>query len=218
MPRLARGLADGMFYHIINRGNGHQAVFHKKHDYLSFQKVMMESLQKYSVKLYAWCLMPNHFHLLVSPEKAEDLSRWMQWIMTSHVRRYHKHFGTSGHVWQGRFKSFVVQNDLYLLTVVRYIEGNPVRAGMVISAEEWEWSSHNERFTGKRGMLSRLPIDLPANWTKKVDVPLAVAELEKLRKCVNRQAPYGEEAWQKRIAVALDLESTLRPRGRPRKS
>jgi putative transposase len=82
----------------------------------------------YEVEVLAYCLMPNHFHMLLQPEKAEDMSKWMQWLMTSHVRKHHRTYKTSGHVWQGRFKSFIVQKDEHLLTVARYIEGNPVRA------------------------------------------------------------------------------------------
>ena len=178
---------------------------------------MEESIRRYSIKLYAYCLLTNHFHILVSPEKADDLSKWMQWFMTSHVRRYHTHYGTTGHVWQGRFKSFIVQEDSHLLTAVRYIEGNPVRAGMVNSAAAWFWSSHSDRINGIEKTLSRLPIELPPDWTSYVDEPLTDKELEKLRKSVNRQAPYGEEEWQIRISVALGLGSTLKSRGRPRK-
>jgi len=218
MPRVRRGLADGFYYHIINRGNGRQEVFPKDQDYRPFLKLVFESLQRYPVRLHAYCLMANHFHLLVSPDKAEDLSKWMQWLMTSLVRRYHKHFGTSGHVWQGRFKSFIVQEDSHLVTVARYIEGNPVRAGIVSSAAGWRWSSHNDRINELRSTLSQLPIALPDEWTKYVDEPLTTTELEKLRKSVNRQAPYGEEEWQESISVVFGLGSTMQPRGRPRKN
>jgi putative transposase len=110
--------------------------------------------------------MPNHFHKAVKPEKGEDLSRWMQWLMTSHVRRYHRHYESSGHVWQGRYKSFIIQEDSHLLMVLRYIEGNPVRAKMVTSAREWHWSSHNERSGRKEGTVTdKAPIALPDDWT-----------------------------------------------------
>ena len=141
MPRIARGLADGHFYHILNRGNGRQQVFHKDEDYHVFIKLMKESAERYDISIQAYCLMPNHFHMLVSPQQGEWLSRWMQWFMTSHVRRYHRHYRSSGHVWQGRFKNFLVQDDNHLLTVARYIEANPVRSGLVVTAVDWQWSS-----------------------------------------------------------------------------
>jgi len=218
MPRVARGLADGLIYHIVNRGNGRQEVFHKDHDYLSFVELLKNALQRYPVRLYAYCLMPNHFHLLLVPEIAEDLSKFMQWFMTSHVRRYHRHYKTSGHIWQGRFKSFIVQADRHLLTVVRYIEGNPVRAGLSASAAHWKWSSHSERIFGTPEIISNLPIALPDEWTTFVDTPLIDSELEKLRKSINRQAPYGAEQWQIQISKELGLDSTMNLRGRPKKT
>ena len=218
MPRVARGLADGLIYHIVNRGNGRQEVFHKDHDYLSFVELLKNALQRYPVRLYAYCLMPNHFHLLLVPEIAEDLSKFMQWFMTSHVRRYHRHYKTSGHIWQGRFKSFIVQADRHLLTVVRYIEGNPVRAGLSASAAHWKWSSHSERIFGTPEIISNLPIVLPDEWTTFVDTPLIDSELEKLRKSINRQAPYGAEQWQIQISKELGLDSTMNLRGRPKKT
>jgi len=218
MPRVARGLADGLIYHIINRGNGSQEVFHKDQDYQVFVELLKEAMQRFCVRLYAYCLMPNHFHLLVAPESADDLSKLMQWFMTSHVRRYHRHYGTNGHIWQGRFKSFIVQDDSHLLTVVRYIEGNAVRAGLAPSATQWKWSSHSERVGDASEILSCLPITLPDDWTKYVDESQTDRELEKLRRSVNRQTPYGGEEWQIRISNNLGLRSTMNPRGRPKKA
>ena len=217
MPRVARGLADGLIYHIINRGNGRQQVFHTEGDYRCFVDLMAEGRERYPVKLLAWCLMPNHFHRLVSPERGEDLSRWMQWVMTSHVRRYHRLYQSSGHVWQGRYKSFVVQNDTHLLTVARYIEGNPVRANLVTSSKNWSWSSHREQIKGARNSIDGLPIALPEDWNSYVDQPLAVTEMERLKRSMQRQAPFGSPPWQTQICQELGLESTLAPKGRPRK-
>lgn len=217
MPRVARGLADGLIYHIINRGNGRQQVFNTEGDYRCFVDLMAEGRERYPVKLLAWCLMPNHFHLLVSPERGEDLSRWMQWVMTSHVRRYHRLYQSSGHVWQGRYKSFVVQNDTHLLTVARYIEGNPVRASLVRSSRDWCWSSHREQIAGVCNSIDGLPIALPEDWHSYVDQPLAVTEMERLKRSMQRQAPFGSPPWQTQICQELGLESTLAPKGRPRK-
>ena len=99
MPRVARGLADGMIYHVINRGNCRQEVFHRDEDFQAFIALLKDAKEKFPVKLLGYCLMSNHFHLLLSPEQADDLSKYMQWLMTSHVRRYHRHYRTSGHVW-----------------------------------------------------------------------------------------------------------------------
>lgn len=163
--------------------------------------------------------MPNHFHLLAASVYAGELSRFMQWLMTSHVRRYHSHYGGAGHIWQGRFKSFIVKADSHLLTVARYVEGNSVRACLVEKAIEWPWSSHAETVgLRERVFTCPLPVDLPANWSKYVDTPLSEAELKKMQRSVLRQAPYGDDAWCEGVCRKYHLESTLRPRGRPRKN
>lgn len=217
MPRVARGLADGLIYHIINRGNGRQQVFHSEGDYRAFADLMNEAKERYPVKVFAWCIMPNHFHLLISPKRADDLSKWMQWFMTSHVRRYHRFHKSCGHVWQGRYKSFIVQEDKHLLTALRYVEGNPVRAQLVLSARDWSWSSHRERIGITESCSDNLPIELPSDWTVYVDQPLPQSELERIRTCMQRQTPFGSPPWQTRICLELGLESTLKPKGRPRK-
>lgn len=111
MPRAARVLADNGVYHVLNRGNGRAEVFHKAKDFAAFVALIGEAKERYPVKVLAYCLMSNPFHLLVKPTKGPDLSKWMQWLMTSHGCRYHRHHGTSGYIWQGRLKSFFVQQD-----------------------------------------------------------------------------------------------------------
>jgi len=218
MPRIMRGLLDGLTYHVLNRGNGGQAIFHKEQDYRSFIELMKEAKERSSVKIFAYCLMPNHFHLVLQPDRAYELSKWMQWLMTSHVRRYHRHYQTSGHVWQGRFKSFIVKEDDYLLTLLRYVEGNPVRAGMVGSAKDWPWSSCRERIGGNHRLVDQSPLTLPENWDRYVSESLTGKELESIRRSVVRQAPYGSPVWQQKVAKEIGIESTLRPRGRPRRN
>jgi len=218
MPRIARGLVDGFIYHILNRGNDRQKVFHKDQDYKVFVSLIEESKSKFLVKIFAYCLMPNHFHIVGMPIKGEELSRWMQWLMTSHVRRYHQHNGTSGHIWQGRYKSFIIQEDNHLLTVLRYVEGNPVRAELVTSAKDWRWSSHGERIgLLPAKLITQIPIKLPDNWDKFVDEPLTLKEIDKVHISLNRQSPFGETNWQQKICKEFKLESTITRRGRPRK-
>jgi putative transposase len=151
--------------------------------------------------------MPNHFHLVVEPAHPTALSQFMQWLMTSHVRRYHQHYGTSGHVWQGRFKSFPVQRDEDLITVLRYVSQNPVRAGLSSTAREWRWSS-----------LRRLQlVDVcPVDDEEQLAEPLGEEQIVTVRECLNRQRPFGRKDWQAEIAEKFGLGSTLRPRGRPR--
>jgi len=141
MPRTARASVGEISYHVINRGNARQDVFRKKGDYQAFVDLIARACERIRMRLLAYCVMPNHFHLALWPYSDGDLGKWMQWLLTAHVRRYHQHYKTSGHVWQGRFKAFPVEHDDHMLTVLRYIERNPLRAGLVAQAEEWPWSS-----------------------------------------------------------------------------
>ena len=170
------------------------------------------------MRVAGYCVMPNHFHLLLWPRHDGDLGRWMQWVMTSHVRRHHRRHGGSGHVWQGRFKAFPVQGDGHFLTVLRYVERNPLRAGLAATAEAWEWSSLRWWGSAERpAFLTEGPAERPEGWVGVVDEPMSERELESLRRSVNRGTPFGDPGWVGRIARRLGLESTLRPRGRPRK-
>ena len=161
--------------------------------------------------------MPNHFHFVLIPGKNGDLGRWMQWLLTTHVRRHHKRERTSGHVWQGRYKAFPIEKDQHLLTVIRYVERNALRAGLVGDARSWPWGSLAWRADTRyaRLLAPSCPVRLPANWAQWVNAPQTLAELERLRGCVNRQRPYGSDDWVDRTAAELGLESSLKPVGRP---
>ena len=134
----------------------------------------------------------------------------MQWLLTSHVRRYHKYYGSSGHVWQGRFKIFPVQRDEHLLMMLRYVLQNPVRSGLAELVGDWPWSSWR-----RNELADPWPIEVEDDWMKKLAAPLSAPELASIRESVNRQSPFGEKNWQTKIASQFGLESTLRPRGRP---
>jgi putative transposase len=219
MPRTARASVGGVCYHVINRGNGRTKVFHKAEDYEAFVVLLGEAAQRASVRLLAYCLMPNHFHLVLWPRHDGGLSRFMQWLLTAHVRRYHRHYHGSGHVWQGRFKAFPIQQDEHLLTVLRYVERNALRAGLVARAEDWAWSSLDPWRDRRRRaeLLSEGPVERGSRWVAEVNLAMTREEEEALRRSVNRGTPWGDSRWQSLTAVKLALESTLRPRGRPRK-
>ena len=223
MPRTARASAGNYCYHVINRGNGRATVFHEPGDYAAFLKLMAESSERVknvSMRIVGYCLMPNHFHLVLWPRNDGDLSRWMQWLLTAHVRRYHRHYGGSGHVWQGRFKAFPIQQDEHLLTVLRYVERNPVRAKSlgVGKAQKWPWSSAGAPPADvAQPRLSKGPVPRGADWLEWVNAPLTEVELAAVRSSLNRGTPYGSERWKRSTAAKLGLEASLRPRGRPRK-
>src|SRR5271157_2038460 len=106
MPRTSRAPAGGYCYHVLNRGNARSRVFHKEGDFEAFVEIMAEASLRHPMRVLAYCLMPNHFHLILWPARDGDLSRWMHWLLTTHVRRYQRHYHSSGHIWQGRFKAF----------------------------------------------------------------------------------------------------------------
>src|SRR6478672_5070600 len=141
MPRPLRPIDEGLVYHVINRGNNRQRVLAKKADFEAFLGTLLELKERKSFKLYGYCLLDNHFHLLIRPSGA-SISRIMQSLLVSHTHRYHKHHRSRGHVWQGRFKSPVIQDDEHLLTVLRYIEANPLRARIVKDTGKYPWSSY----------------------------------------------------------------------------
>jgi len=213
MPRTARASAGGYCYHVLNRGNARQEVFHKHAGYDAFRRLIGEACHRLPMRVVGYCLMPNHFHLVLWPYNDGDLSRFLQWLLTSHVRRYHRHYGGCGHVWQGRFKAFPIEQDEHLLTVLRYVERNPLRAGLVLRAEDWRWSS----LTAGDGWLNAGPVPRGDEWLAWVNQPQTAAEEQALRRCINRGTPFGSAAWQAETARRLDLEATLRPRGRPKR-
>ncbi len=218
MPRVARIAPGGLCYHVLNRGNAKASVFHDDADYRSFLGLMAEAGEKVPMRNLAYCLMPNHFHLVVQPEADGDLGRWMRWLLTTHVRRHHKRFGTSGHVWQGRFKSFVIQDDGHLLTVLRYVERNPVRARLVERAQDWLWSSAAYGAGGSPVPLAPSPVPRPADWLDSLNTPDPPDTLIALRRCIVRGTPWGGPTWAGNMAARLGLDLAPRPRGRPRKA
>jgi putative transposase len=203
---------------VLNRGNGRAEVFHKDGDYLAFLRLLADANKRLRMRVLGYCLMPNHFHLLLWPHRDGDLSRWMQWLLTAHVRRYHTHYESSGHVWQGRFKAFPIEQNEHLLTVWRYAERNALRAGLVRKAERWPWSSLNNARGIEAGLtLDDGPVGRPKDWADYVNAPQTEAELAALRRAIERGRQYGEQEWVEATAKKLGLQASLHARGRPKK-
>ena len=191
MPRTARSIVGQEIYHVLNRGNGRATVFREDADYVQFIHLLRHGKSDYPISLYGYCLMPNHFHLILRPDDADAMGCFMQWLLTTHVRRHHQRLQTSGHVWQGRYKSFRIEGDAHLLMVMRYVERNPVRAGLATSARHWRWSSHRERLgLDLASLVDPAPIDLPRRWGAYVDRPLLEGDLDRIRRSIRRQFPY----------------------------
>lgn len=222
MARPLRKVPAGFIYHVLNRANGRVNIFDKDADYLAFERILADVQARLPMRILAWCLMPNHWHLVLWPAQDGSLSDFVRLVTVTHAQRWHAHRASigTGHLYQGRFKSFVVQQDAHLLTLCRYVERNALRANLVRRAEEWRWCSlwrtHHDR-THEPPRLERWPVPRPRDWIGYVNRPQTAAEIDAMRRCVQRSAPYGKARWVRRTADLLGLESALRPRGRPRK-
>ena len=224
MPRRLRIDRGGIAYHVLNRRAGRLPLFEKHEDYVAFEQVLDEAYAKTPMRVICYCLMPNHWHLVLWPARDGQTSRYMQWLTTTHMRRWHAHRGTrgTGPVYQGRFKSFPVQEDRHFLIVCRYVERNALRANLVERAEDWPWSSlaRRRRKDVESPWLADVkdwPVSPPRNWTAFVNRAETEAELDAVRRSLARGAPYGQASWQRRIAARLKLESSLRPPWRPKR-
>lgn len=212
-----------MVFHVLNRGVGRQRLFHKPADYAAFELIIAETLENAPMRVCCYCLMPNHWHFVLWPKKDGELAAFMQRLTVTHVTRWqkHRHKVGEGHVYQGRYKSFPVETDEYFYQVVRYVERNALRANLVKRAEQWQWSSLWRREMGSReqqAWLGAWPVPLPRRWVSLVNEPQTEAELDVLRRCGKRGQPYGSPEWTEATAARLNLDHTLRTRGRPRKS
>jgi putative transposase len=223
MPRRPRVSTGGLAYHVLNRRIGRLRLFEKPADYLAFENILHQANERTGIRITAYCLMLNHWHLLLWPRDDGELSEVMRWITVTHTQRWHAHRQSSGTgpVYQGRFKSFPVQTDELFLTVARYVERNALRAKLVKRAEQWPWSSLWRWTKGDAeplAFLSDWPVERPRQWVAWVNEAEKASELEDLRSSAQRGRPFGSETWVARTAKRLGLESTLRPRGRPKES
>jgi putative transposase len=220
MPRPPRADEAGGLYHVLNRANGRARIFRKEADYEAFERVLGEGLARCEVQLLCFQLLPNHWHLVLRPNRDGALSYFLRWITATHTMRHHAQHRTAGegHLYQGRFRSFPIQENAHFLTVCRYVERNAARAGLVRRAEDWRWGSlwrWLQRPEPMPALLSPWPIARLPNWIAKVNEPLTKGELEAARRSAQRGSPFGESSWTETTAERLGLASTLRPRGRP---
>ncbi len=219
MPRIARRAPKGWVYHALNRAVARLPLFQKEADYEAFERVLEEAQELFPLDIFAYCVMPNHWHFVLRPMKDNQLTAFLRWLAHTHTMRWHAHYHTSGtgHLYQGRFKSFPVEDDDHFYTLVRYVERNALRANLVAQAEAWRWSSlwrHESGDAESRSLLARWPVPRPRNWVAQVNASQTEAELEAVRRALRRSSP----EWQQTTAQRLGLQATLKPRGRPRKA
>jgi putative transposase len=176
MARPLRVFPDNSVLHVINRGNERRRLFAHPTDYDRFLHFVDRTRYRTPIRLLAYVLMPNHWHLVVWPDTCEQLSQFMHDLTGLHALRLRHDTGSVGlgHVYQGRFRAQVIEQDVRYVRTIRYVEANPVRAGLVTSAEEWRWSSLCERVSGWR-RLTDGPVSLPTQevWTEFVNAPSA---------------------------------------------
>jgi putative transposase len=222
MGRPKRAADGGLVYHVLNRANARMTIFEHDGDYEAFEQVLQEAVDRTKTRLLAYCVMPNHWHLVVWPKKDGELSKFTGWMTLTHTQRWHAYRQStgSGHLYQGRFKSFPVQDDDHFLTVCRYVERNALRANLVQRAEDWRWSSLHRWLSAspkEKSLLTSWPLARRPGWIEYVNTPLTEAELAAVRRSVLRGCPFGNEPWSGRMVRKLGLHSTLRPQGRPKK-
>ena len=220
MPRTARIAPGGMVFHVLNRGVARMQIFRDDKDYDAFRRVVEQTLRIAPVRICAYCWMPNHWHFVLWPQGDGDLSKFMQRMANMHTQRWQRaklRVGY-GHLYQGRFKSFPIENDEHFYRVVRYVERNALRAELVARAEAWRWGSlwrWLQPAEPAPALLSAWPIPRLPNWVERVNEPLTERELAAVRRSAQRGRPLGEPSWVEATAQRLGLASTLRPRGRP---
>jgi putative transposase len=222
MPRVARNTPAGGIYHVLNRSVGRMPLFRNDADFQAFERVIVEAHRRHPIRVLSFCVLSNHWHFVVWPDAHGQVTDFFRWLAHTHAMRWrvaHRTVGY-GHLYQGRFKTFPVQCDDHLLTVLRYVERNPVGAGLVDRAEHWRWSGLWGRLHGDeaiKSVLSPWPVVRPRNWLDRVNAALSAKELRSVRASLERGRPFGADDWVKRTVLELKLEHTIRPEGRPAK-
>ncbi|MFQ6018061.1 MAG: transposase [Kiloniellaceae bacterium] len=212
MARLARIVAPGVPHHVTQRGNRRQQTFFCDADYHVYLELLAQSCRRCGVRIWAYCLMPNHVHLIATPQTAEGLRRGLGEAHRRYTRRINRREGWTGHLWQGRFASFPM-DESHLLAAARYVELNPVRARLANKAEDYPWSSARAHLAGRDDGLVRVRplLELVDDWAEFLAVDLAEPAAESLRRHERTGRPLGSD----RFLAAL--EKRLRRRLRPGK-
>ena len=221
MPRSHRVDVGGEIYHCLNRSVGRQQIFHEAGDYQLFESILEEVNNITNVDILAYTIMPNHWHLVLRPEADGDLSDFMKRLTVTHTQRYRVQTKTVGEgpVYQGRYKSFLIQEDTHLLTVLRYVERNPLTAKLVTDPLGWKYGSLYRRYKGiseEKGLLVDWPVEEPSDYLQQVAAPLTSREFEKLSPSKEKGVPFGDDGFVLDRVEKYNLGSTLRGRGRPK--
>ena len=200
MPRIKRIDTEGFIYHVLNRANARMQIFDDFKDYQLFEAILEEAKERFDVNVLSYSIMPNHWHLVLIPKKDGELQKFMGWLTNTHTRRWHTLKNTigQGHLYQGRYKSFICQDDDHFLTLVRYVERNPKKANLVKRAEDWRWGSLWRIENGtieQKELISEWPVFKPENYLNWLEQPQTEEEEEHMKKSLERGSPYGDNNW-----------------------
>lgn len=217
MPRIARILIENYPHHITQRGTNHSKIFLDNSDRRLFLANLKELSTRFSVKIWAYCLMQNHFHLLLVPSNSNGISKFIHGITFKYAQHFNRKYGRTGRLWENRFFSCPVDKDSYLWAVTRYIENNPVRAKLVANAEEWLWSSAGAHINNKKDLI------LDAGWLTEKEIGDYISfckediPCDKIRKSTSSGRPFGSAAFVEEIGKRINRNLKPRKAGRPRK-
>jgi len=221
VSRQLRCIPADFVVHVVNRTVARVRIFLDVRDYETFESLLAAGVKRHGTRLLAFCVMPNHFHLVIWSRTDTDVSRFLAWLTSLHAQKWHFDHETSGtgHVYQGRFRSSLVEAERHLLNVIAYVERNASRARLVSDPADWRFGSLWHRLNGGSRLGSLLhawPIPMPTDWRAFVSRPESPETLEAIRRAAQAQHPLGSEDWRARVAEALDRQK--RARRRPRKS
>ena len=218
MARLARVVIPGMPHHVTQRGNRRQQTFFHDEDYAAYLELMAQWCRAEGVEIWAYCLMPNHSHLIAVPSSAPGLARAVGEAHRRYTRRINFREKWRGYLWQGRFASFVM-DEPYLLAAARYVEMNPVRAGLVARPGEWRWSSARAHLSGgDDGLVKVAPLlALVSDWEQLLHSALGEEDLEELRRHGRTGRPLGDTTFLERLETLVGRILKPQKGGRPKK-
>ena len=218
---MNRVTVGDVVYHVINRSNGRVTIFQDDSEYKHFESLLLEGVELTGMRILSYCIMPNHWHLVLHPKQDGDMSEFMRWVTTTHVRQRRVMTKTvgEGHLYQGTYKSFPVEEDKHLHDLIRYVEQNPLRAKLTKKAEDWQWSSLYRRLrntSADEKLLPSLPTTLPTTYLDSVNTLFHKKNLESIRHSINKGTPYGSSSWVDHMVDEYKMHSTVRSTGRPR--
>jgi putative transposase len=227
MPRRKRVYLPGFPYHLVQRGNNRQPCFSERTDFENYLDLWREKSHRYGVQVHAYCLMTNHIHFVVSSDETDAISNTMKVVGSRYAFHFNKRYQRSGTLWEGRHRSSLIDSERYLLTCLRYVELNPVRAGMAVLPDNYEWSSYALNTAPRHSWLTPHSVYLAlgrdaverARVNRGFFHPLiAKNEIDLIRQAAHYSVPVGDERFRRGIESKFSLQPSYTTHGRPTKN